>query len=104
MLSCRVACALRQSDVVTAAKGPVLYADRSESGISSFWCFQAAGWCCFCLLCVLVVFPYFRQPSQLGYQHAKDLIVKLADGSEHRSSRTYADRIECWLDSGRLAK
>jgi DNA-binding LytR/AlgR family response regulator len=34
----------------------------------------------------------------------REYIVKLSDGSEHRSSRTYADRIERWLDSGRLEK
>lgn len=27
----------------------------------------------------------------------RDYIVKLSDGSEHRSSRTYADRLEQWL-------
>lgn len=30
----------------------------------------------------------------------REYIVKLADGSEHRSSRTYADRLEQWLQSG----
>jgi two-component system, LytTR family, response regulator len=29
-------------------------------------------------------------------------MVKLSDGSEHRSSRTYADRLERWLSSGRI--
>jgi hypothetical protein len=28
-------------------------------------------------------------------------MVKLADGSEHRSGRTYADRLETWLDHGK---
>jgi two-component system, LytTR family, response regulator len=27
----------------------------------------------------------------------REYVVKLRDGSEHRSSRTYADRIEGWL-------
>ena len=36
--------------------------------IPSFWRLQTAGWCCFCLLCALVVFPYVRQPGELGYQ------------------------------------
>jgi len=27
--------------------------------------------------------------------------IRLADGSQHRSSRTYADRLEEWLASGR---
>jgi len=31
----------------------------------------------------------------------REFMVKLSDGSEHRSSRTYADRIERWLSSGR---
>ena len=29
----------------------------------------------------------------------REYLVKLADGSEHRSSRTYADRLENWLSS-----
>ena len=32
----------------------------------------------------------------------REFTVKLSDGSEHRSSRTYADRLEKWLASGRL--
>ena len=31
----------------------------------------------------------------------REFTVKLSDGSEHRSSRTYADRLERWLQSGR---
>jgi two-component system LytT family response regulator len=31
----------------------------------------------------------------------REFIVKLTDGSEHRSSRTYADQLERWLASGR---
>jgi two-component system LytT family response regulator len=31
----------------------------------------------------------------------REFAVKLSDGSEHRSSRTYADRLEQWLSSGR---
>lgn len=31
----------------------------------------------------------------------REFTVKLSDGSEHRSSRTYADRLERWLVSGR---
>ena len=30
----------------------------------------------------------------------REYMVKLSDGSEHRSSRTYADRLERWLSSG----
>ena len=30
-----------------------------------------------------------------------EYILKLSDGSEHRSSRTYADRLEAWLTSGK---
>jgi two-component system LytT family response regulator len=32
----------------------------------------------------------------------REFTVKLSDGSEHRSSRTYADRIERWLSFGRI--
>jgi two-component system, LytTR family, response regulator len=32
----------------------------------------------------------------------REFIVKLSDGSEHRSSRTYSDRLERWLSAGRL--
>ena len=31
----------------------------------------------------------------------REYLVKLSDGSEHRSSRTYADRLENWLSSKR---
>jgi two-component system LytT family response regulator len=31
----------------------------------------------------------------------REFVVKLLDGSEHRSSRTFADRLERWLASGR---
>jgi len=31
----------------------------------------------------------------------REFKLKLSDGSEHRSSRTYADRLERWLSSGR---
>jgi two-component system LytT family response regulator len=31
----------------------------------------------------------------------REFMVRLLDGSEHRSSRTYADRLERWLTSGR---
>jgi two-component system LytT family response regulator len=31
----------------------------------------------------------------------REFTVKVSDGSEHRSSRTYADRLERWLSSGR---
>ena len=32
----------------------------------------------------------------------REFTVKLSDGSEHRSSRTYADRVEHWLSSARI--
>jgi two-component system LytT family response regulator len=32
----------------------------------------------------------------------REFMVKLSDGSEHRSSRTYSDRLERWLSSGGL--
>lgn len=31
----------------------------------------------------------------------REFLVKLSDGSEHRSSRSYADRLDDWLSSGR---
>jgi two-component system LytT family response regulator len=31
----------------------------------------------------------------------REYILKLSDGSEHRSSRSYADRLEAWLASGK---
>jgi two-component system, LytTR family, response regulator len=31
----------------------------------------------------------------------REYVVKLSDGSEHRSSRTYADQLEEWLTSGK---
>jgi two-component system, LytTR family, response regulator len=31
----------------------------------------------------------------------REYLVKLSDGSEHRSSRSYADRLEKWLSSRR---
>ena len=34
----------------------------------------------------------------------REFIVMLSDDSEHRSSRTYADRIERWLSSGQTRK
>jgi two-component system LytT family response regulator len=30
----------------------------------------------------------------------REFTVRLSDGSEHRSSRTYADRLKHWLSSG----
>ena len=32
----------------------------------------------------------------------REFVVMLSDGSEHRSSRTYADRLERWLSSSRI--
>jgi len=34
----------------------------------------------------------------------REYIVKLSDGSQHRSSRTYANHLECWLRTGRPEK
>jgi two-component system LytT family response regulator len=34
----------------------------------------------------------------------REYIVKLCDGSQHRSSRTYADGIEGWIRAGRVEK
>jgi len=43
--------------------------------LPSFWWFQAVGWGCFCLLSVLVVLPYIRQPSELGYRDSTGLLA-----------------------------
>jgi len=42
-----------------------------------------------------------RGIQELRSMENHEFTVKLADGSEHRSSRTYADRLERWLSSGR---
>ena len=34
----------------------------------------------------------------------REFTLKLSDGSKHRSSRTYADRLERWLSSGRISQ
>lgn len=34
----------------------------------------------------------------------REFLVKLADGSEHRSSRTYAGKLEQWLHAGKIQK
>ena len=47
----------------------------SELRISAFWRLQAAGWCCFCILCALIVLPYVQQPAELGYQSSKGLFA-----------------------------
>jgi len=41
---------------------------------------------------------WYEQRLPLVEDHIRD---RLSDGSEHRSSRTYADRLEQWLSSGR---
>lgn len=40
--------------------------------------------------------------SELRTLENREYLVKLCDGSRHRSSRTYADRLERWLRSGRV--
>jgi len=47
----------------------------NEWRISAFWRWQAAGWCCFCILCALIVLPYVQQPGELGYQSSKGLFA-----------------------------
>ena len=41
---------------------------------------------------------------QLRSIENREYVVKLNDGSEHRSSRTYAERLERWLGSGGTGK
>lgn len=43
----------------------------------------------------------FQRIVELRSIENREFTVKLSDGSEHRSSRTYADRIERWLLSDR---
>jgi two-component system LytT family response regulator len=37
---------------------------------------------------------------ELRSMGSREYVAKLVDGTEHRSSRTYADRLERWLSSG----
>jgi two-component system LytT family response regulator len=39
---------------------------------------------------------------ELRSMENREFTVRISDGSEHRSSRTYADRLEQWLASGRV--
>ena len=43
-----------------------------------------------------------RSVLELRSLENHEFMIKLTDGSEHRSSRTYADRLEEWLSSGRI--
>src|SRR2546428_3890587 len=47
--------------------------DRAQTRFPSFWLLQTIGCCCFGLTSVLLVMPYVRQPSELGYPNLKDL-------------------------------
>ena len=49
--------------------------DRLQLRVPLFWWFQAAGWCCFCILSILVVSPYIRRPWELGYQGPEGLLT-----------------------------
>jgi hypothetical protein len=51
---------------------------RDPLRFHSFWWFQAVGWSCFCLLSLLVVSPYIRQPGQLQDQSVMTLCAFLA--------------------------
>jgi hypothetical protein len=77
-----------------------------ETRIPSFWWFQAAGWSCFCLLSVLVVLPYLRQPSELGYQDSTALLVDqgllslsflLASLALRPVCRSLVQRLSSWI-------
>jgi two-component system, LytTR family, response regulator len=46
-------------------------------------------------------FVQARRIVELRAIDNREFIVRLADGSEHRSSRTYAERLENWLAAGR---
>jgi len=73
----RAAALVRWTDMKACGRwGKITFVvDHAQLRIPSFWLFQTAGWCCFCLLCVLVVFPYVRQPWELGYQGAGSLFA-----------------------------
>jgi len=47
---------------------------RGDSRTYSFWWFQTVGWSSFYLLSISVVFPYIRQPGELGYQGINGLL------------------------------
>jgi DNA-binding LytR/AlgR family response regulator len=40
-----------------------------------------------------------RCVRELRLMDNREFLVKLSDGSEHRSSRSYADRLDTWLSS-----
>ena len=44
--------------------------------------------------------PIHNQPTKNVSRFQVSLMVQLADGTEHRSGRTYADCLENWLDHG----
>ena len=46
-------------------------------------------------------FVHVRRIVELRAIDSREYLVRLADGSEHRSSRTYADRLEQWLAAGK---
>ena len=46
-------------------------------------------------------FVQTRRILELRAIDNREFIVRLVDGSEHRSSRTYADRLEQWLAAGK---
>jgi two-component system LytT family response regulator len=46
-------------------------------------------------------FVQARRILELRAIDNREFIVRLADGSEHRSSRTYADRLDQWLAAGK---
>jgi two-component system, LytTR family, sensor kinase len=79
---------------------------RDELRIHSFWWFQAVGWGCFYLLCVLVVLPYVRQPGELGYPGVKGLLADqgvmclggfLASLALHPVCRSLVQRSLSWM-------
>ena len=69
-------CALDRSERTWDRMNAVV--SPNQLRISSFWQLQAAGWCCFCILCALIVLPYVQQPGELGYQSSKGLFADQA--------------------------
>ena len=48
---------------------------RANLDVPSFWLLQAIGCCCFGLVSIVLVLPYVRQPSELGYPNLEALFA-----------------------------
>ena len=50
----------------------------AETRVASFWWLQTGGWSIFCLLSLLFVLPYVREPGELGYRGLPELMADQA--------------------------